>query len=306
MDKAGFKTIIVGADLSPYSRTVVRQAEQFRRAHKAKLVIVHSTLGFSHLTGPVTFKVVSEELLSELKDLLLSYYRIKESNDVTLVVRYGAPADVLVKLAHEYPNPLLVVGHRGHNALASFFLGSTAERVALQAPCPVWVHRGNKVRLPHKILVPIDMSRMADQVVQWVMKWAKVIPLKSESFFVRPELAPFLDYGKWVRLQERLVKRTDKMVTETKRKYPQWPLAVRSGDPAKEILSRARLFDAVVMSPHNKSGLFNTFGAVTSKVLKASPAPVLVIPKKALTERRKRQAKRAQPEALYQEPVRLQ
>jgi nucleotide-binding universal stress UspA family protein len=56
----------------------------------------------------------------------------------TVVVR-GRPAQVLISAAQGAD--LLVVGSRGHGALAGMLLGSVSEDVAAHAPCPVVVIR---------------------------------------------------------------------------------------------------------------------------------------------------------------------
>lgn len=53
------------------------------------------------------------------------------------VVQFETPGDLL--LAHARADDLLVVGERGHSALAGLILGSTSERCISTAPCPVVV-----------------------------------------------------------------------------------------------------------------------------------------------------------------------
>lgn len=53
----------------------------------------------------------------------------------------GRPAEVLVTAAAGAD--LLVVGSRGHGAMASMLLGSVSEYVVAHAPCPVLVTRGD-------------------------------------------------------------------------------------------------------------------------------------------------------------------
>jgi nucleotide-binding universal stress UspA family protein len=59
--------------------------------------------------------------------------------DVTGEEREGPPGLVLVEAVDE--DDLLVVGSRGHGALAALVLGSVSHHCAQHAPCPVVIHR---------------------------------------------------------------------------------------------------------------------------------------------------------------------
>jgi nucleotide-binding universal stress UspA family protein len=52
----------------------------------------------------------------------------------------GHAAEVITHYAHAHGHDLIVVGHRGH-FLGDYLLGSTADRVAHNAHCPVMVVR---------------------------------------------------------------------------------------------------------------------------------------------------------------------
>jgi nucleotide-binding universal stress UspA family protein len=55
-------------------------------------------------------------------------------------VRPGHPAELISRVAADGGYDLVVLGHRGH-FLRDHLLGSTADRVAEQAPCPVMIVR---------------------------------------------------------------------------------------------------------------------------------------------------------------------
>jgi nucleotide-binding universal stress UspA family protein len=60
--------------------------------------------------------------------------------DVRVEVRAGHAAEVISDFAGEGRYDLVVLGHRGH-FLRDHLLGSTADRVAEHAPCPVMIVR---------------------------------------------------------------------------------------------------------------------------------------------------------------------
>jgi nucleotide-binding universal stress UspA family protein len=53
-------------------------------------------------------------------------------------VRAGHAAELITSYAEEHGADLVVVGHKGH-FLQDYVLGSTADRVAHHAPCPVMI-----------------------------------------------------------------------------------------------------------------------------------------------------------------------
>ena len=59
-------------------------------------------------------------------------------------IRGGRPYEEIVRVAREIGADLIVLSTRGHSGLKHLLLGSTAERVVRNAPCPVLVARKRK------------------------------------------------------------------------------------------------------------------------------------------------------------------
>jgi nucleotide-binding universal stress UspA family protein len=59
---------------------------------------------------------------------------------VEVVIRAGHAAELISSVAAAGSYDLVVLGHRGH-FLRDHLLGSTADRVAEHAPCPVMIVR---------------------------------------------------------------------------------------------------------------------------------------------------------------------
>lgn len=59
---------------------------------------------------------------------------------IDVEVRAGHPAELISHVARDGGYDLVVLGHRGH-FLRDHLLGSTADRVAEHAPCPVMIVR---------------------------------------------------------------------------------------------------------------------------------------------------------------------
>ena len=57
-------------------------------------------------------------------------------------VRIGSPAAEIIAAARDLRADLVCVGTHGRTGLAHLFLGSTAEKVVRESPCPVLTVRG--------------------------------------------------------------------------------------------------------------------------------------------------------------------
>jgi nucleotide-binding universal stress UspA family protein len=138
-----FERIVVAIDGSEASDHAFAKALELAELTSAKLVALA-------VEGPLPAYAATlgevEEVKRE-KDLffgaLAATARAEaEQAGVPLEVelRAGHAAELIVRFAHERNADLIVLGHRGH-FLRDHLLGSTADRVAESAPCPVMIVR---------------------------------------------------------------------------------------------------------------------------------------------------------------------
>ena len=76
-------------------------------------------------------------------DAICNAGRVVDDHDVPYQSRKetGNPAAEIIRIAEEEGCDLIVLGSRGLNAVASFFLGSVSDRVTHHAHCPVLIIR---------------------------------------------------------------------------------------------------------------------------------------------------------------------
>ena len=108
-----------------------------------------STVGSDH-----DARLLVEELVAKARTRLLSDAPV----EVRVEVTQGSPGRALVEAAHDAFE--LVVGNRGHGALASALLGSTTGHAVHHAPCPVTVvpELGAPVGPYRRVVVGVDGS----------------------------------------------------------------------------------------------------------------------------------------------------
>jgi nucleotide-binding universal stress UspA family protein len=140
-----WKTIVVGVDGSPPSRTALTWAAAEAADHGADLVVLNvwehtllppaGSVSVSEHYVPDPSQRTSEDLLNVIKEVL--------GEDPPVLVQprvmQGNPAEVLIKESADAN--LLVVGTRGHGGFRGLVLGSVSQHVAAYAKCPVTVVR---------------------------------------------------------------------------------------------------------------------------------------------------------------------
>jgi nucleotide-binding universal stress UspA family protein len=140
-----WKTIVVGVDGSPSSRTALEWAAAEADDHRADLVVVNV---WEHTLLPPAGSVsVSEHYVPDpsqrtAEDLVEIIKEVLGENPPVLVqpeVKQGNPAKILIEQSETAD--LLVVGTRGHGGFGGLVLGSVSQHVAAYAKCPVAVIR---------------------------------------------------------------------------------------------------------------------------------------------------------------------
>jgi nucleotide-binding universal stress UspA family protein len=154
-----FKKILVATDLGDVSKQALSSAARLAGEHKASLYVVNVV--FDPMTQPwgvEAYGIDLPQLLENLRrDALAEVTRLVSDIKpplpiVQTEVLVGAPATEIVRYAREQAVDLIVVGTHGRGPVGRAFLGSVAERVVREAPCPVMIVRSKSVRarrVPH-------------------------------------------------------------------------------------------------------------------------------------------------------------
>jgi nucleotide-binding universal stress UspA family protein len=140
-----WKTILVGVDGSPSSRTALTWAAAEAEEHQSDLVVLNvwerallppigsPSVPQSDVVDPG--KLAAENLVQVIKEVL--------GEDPSVLVqpriKPGNPAEVLIEESADAA--LLVVGTRGRGGFTGLVLGSVSQHVAAYAKCPVAVIR---------------------------------------------------------------------------------------------------------------------------------------------------------------------
>jgi len=125
-------TIVVGYVPKPEGKAALRRAAEEAKLRDSRLVVVNSHRGGREFDRDDAIE--SEAQLAEVKALLTE---TGVEHDVRQLVRGMDPAEDLVNVAAEVDAVLIVIGLRRRSPVGKLILGSNAQRVLLDAPCPV-------------------------------------------------------------------------------------------------------------------------------------------------------------------------
>ena len=131
-------TILFPTDFSPASQTAFVLACALARDYQARLVVLHvmepPRANFGEL-GPVY--PVPGEMRAELEAALGQLKPVGGPVSMERRVVEGAPVGTIVDVARQLPAELIVLGTHGRRGIGRVLMGSVAENVLRQAPCPV-------------------------------------------------------------------------------------------------------------------------------------------------------------------------
>ena len=134
-----FKTIVLALDGSEESRQALPLATELARQDGARIVIAHveqDVVGKGGGPIPATEDEIQAEIRKQAEEL--SADGIETSVQMRNVM-LGGPAHAIAEIADGANADLIVVGTRGHSAVAGLFLGSVTQRLLHIARCPVLV-----------------------------------------------------------------------------------------------------------------------------------------------------------------------
>lgn len=124
--------IVVGYVPKPEGRAALRLAAEEAKLRGARLVVVNSHRGGREFDPDTADE--SESALDEVREQLSS---AGVQHEVRQLVRGMDPAEDLIGVAAEVAADFIVIGLRRRSPVGKLILGSNAQRVLLDAPCPV-------------------------------------------------------------------------------------------------------------------------------------------------------------------------
>jgi universal stress protein A len=135
--------ILVPTDFSPYSCEAFAWAALFGRTYNAKILILHvlsevDANWLSSMPGNPWESVLEredEKMIKNFKSCMLA--DLVEGLQTETMVSVGNANIKIVEVARKKEASMIVMATHGRTGLSHVLLGSVAERVIREAPCPV-------------------------------------------------------------------------------------------------------------------------------------------------------------------------
>jgi nucleotide-binding universal stress UspA family protein len=216
--------------------------------------------------------------------------------EVSIEVRIGAPAEIIIETAGQDDMALIVMATHGYSGLKRWTLGSVTDKVVHAAKVPVFAVRAvtatqRGVPELQRILVPLDDTEMARQA----LPFARQLAAQTHAEVLLLEAVPSIDtpdgmFDADVALPEspelirrehgRAHRQLDGLAQELRESDVQARSLVLGGNPV-EIISEEAIrhhSDVIVMATHGHIGLRRlAFGSVADRVLHATTIPLLLV-----------------------------
>ena len=134
--------ILVPIDFSHSNEAAMRYATSLARDTGAALLMVHVeetplAYGAGEFYVGAADTETTEEITARLKAVKPTDPQVAFSHQLL----HGDPAAAILHVAEEEKVDLIVMGTHGHTGLLRLLMGSVAESIVRQAPCPVFTLR---------------------------------------------------------------------------------------------------------------------------------------------------------------------
>lgn len=289
MNRSMVKQIVLATDFSECAGKAQGYAAFLTRTYEAKLHVIHvpeSPLWYGSNAATILYlEQAQKEGERRLED---TEQRLIQGGLTGVEVRQvvGIPSEQIKKAAQDIAADVVVIGMRGRTSLESILLGSTADRVIRDAPCPVLVVPATTMApsIRH-VMAPLDFSSPSLDAVEYAIQVANhfgakmtlVHVLEPIYYDTEPGLRSMeAKWQKWVHWRAQLEQLAGfissfGLVAGT---------IIRGGVPSDSILNCAteRGCDLIVMGTHGRRGWARLrLGSVAEAVIRQAPCPVLTV-----------------------------
>jgi nucleotide-binding universal stress UspA family protein len=281
-----FNRILCPVDLAQNRDVALKYAVALTRAYNATLFLFFcNTSTDGHIRELVENGMEADDLFS---DYLAPY--TQDIDWKGWMVNGSNPALSITDAAHDLRADLIIMSSRRRPTMAAI-LGSTAEQVTKNAPCPVlvthpdereWVEdeqiKLKRIAVAHDFHpyseLSLDYALSIEQEYRSEIHLLHVIP----NVMAEPEISwnPACTHE----VLERTARKLSKLADNEKSHNRLIRTSVREGKPSKEILdySERHQIELIVMGSQScKGDNAGFFGSTTDKVLRHAPCPVLIV-----------------------------
>jgi nucleotide-binding universal stress UspA family protein len=288
------KRILVPLDGSGLSEWVLARAKHLIEQPGVSVTLLSIVPADEERASDLAFRLdprhrERHDALAAARDRLL-----ERSIPAEAEIRFGDPATEILREVASGGYRLIAMTTHGRIGLNRMLFGSIAHRVLQSSPVPLFLfrplQRPDETLSPaetseparfKKVLVPLDGSEAAEEILPAVTEFARTFGSKLTLFRAVPGGE---EAGEHRRLAEEYLRQW-KYTLSYEGFEPE--VEVRSGTAAEEALSliRERGIDVVAMTTHGHTGLSRAvYGSVAERLLADGGVPVLTMRNRRLRD----------------------
>lgn len=271
--------IVVAVPLDDTTPEVVAAALTLSRRLETSVVPVHAI-------APYPFPTARHDAAdgARARDAVRAAFEAFGCEDVRVeepVIGESAAASWILDTALRVHAQMIVVGGGRSAAVASWLLGTVADRVTRGARCPVFIARGEMPGPDGPILCPIDLTPHSHLGLEAGLRMARLFEAPLEVLTVVPKVRG-VSVAALDTEAERLERATREELGMLLRAHDtrgvRFDVRVVGGDPASSILEASRRASLVVVASRSFDTLVPaSFGDVASRVVRGAHCPVLAV-----------------------------
>ena len=296
------RNILFLTDFSPAANAAIPYAAEVAKRFGAKVFALHMrTPVINPMTEPATWGSLQEAADAEATNQRETLRKSFAGLDPQIIIEEGDLYAKVLELVEKNKIDLVVLGTHGRSGVPKFFLGSVAEEIFRQAPCPVFTvgpfTPGRALQAPlgngtiKEIVYATDFSPESVSAAAHAISLAQEFQAHLTLMHVIANEAPgdLLLPGELVEASEQHLRN---LVPAEAELWCEPRFVVAQGEPAEKILEVARHRDAdlIVLGIHKPSGFPGASThlpiATAHKVVSHAPCPVLTVRGQATEARR--------------------
>ncbi|WP_333656477.1 universal stress protein [Dissulfurispira sp.] len=136
-----YESILVLFDGSQFSKKALEHAYELSRKDNAEITVLYVIPRYEEMVGFFRTESIKQNLYQEAQKIMDEAKKIAVSNGVSIstTIQEGQAAEKIIETANALKNDLMIMGSYGWRGINKVIIGSTTERVIMNASCPVLV-----------------------------------------------------------------------------------------------------------------------------------------------------------------------
>jgi nucleotide-binding universal stress UspA family protein len=134
-----YRSILVSYDGSDFSKNALVRACRLSRIDNSEVSVLYVIPRYEEMVGFFRTESIKKSLLEEARKIVDGAKDLASENGVAVrtEIREGHAADKILETAAGMKSDLIIMGSYGWRGVNKAIMGSTTERVLINAPCPV-------------------------------------------------------------------------------------------------------------------------------------------------------------------------